>query len=233
MRFVFARADRVVANSGAVAQRLRALGLARDVAIVFPGVDPFPLARRPAPAPTVVFVGRLVARKGIDRLIDAVALLRDRNIALHVVGSGPQRDVLVARARDAGIGDKVLFSGAVDDGARNEALARAWCFAMPARREGGDIEGFGIVYLEAAMAGLATIGGRDCGAEDAIEDGVTGLLVDGNNTDAIASAIAALIDDPARAAAMGIAGRERALQRFTWRGNALEIARLAGLGTRH
>jgi phosphatidylinositol alpha-1,6-mannosyltransferase len=229
MRFVFRRADRVVANSRAVAQRISALGLARDVAVVFPGVDPHPLTRRPAREPTVLFVGRLVERKGADRLIDAIALLRDRNVSLHVIGDGPQYGALVARARDAGIAERIRFSGAVDDLARDDALAQAWCLAMPARRERGDIEGFGIVYLEAAMAGLPAIGGRDCGAEDAIEDGVTGLLVDGNDATAIAGAIATLVDDRARAHAMGMAGRERALRSFTWRHNADQIVRLAGL----
>jgi len=229
MRFVFARADRIVANSESVAARVRSLGLATDVSIVHPGVDPAPLERHQADQPVVVFVGRLVARKGVDRLIDAIALLRERGVKLTVVGDGPQREALVARARDAGIADRVRFTGAVGDAARNAALQEAWCFAMPARREGGDVEGFGIVYLEAAMAGLPTIGGRDCGAEDAIDDGVTGLLVDGNDVAAIAASIVRLIDDPAAATAMGMAGRRRAMESFTWRHTASAIAKLAGL----
>lgn len=229
MRFAFGRADRVVANSAAVATRVRALGLANDVSIVHPGVDAAPLERTPADVPTVVFVGRLVARKGVDRLIDAIALLRERGVLLNVVGDGPAREALLSRAREAGVADRVRFSGAVDDGARNAALAQAWCFAMPSRREGGDVEGFGIVYLEAAMAGLPAIGGRDCGAEDAIEDGVTGLLVDGSDAAEIAAAIARLIDDPVGAAAMGTAGRRRAIESFTWRQTAASIADLAGL----
>jgi phosphatidylinositol alpha-1,6-mannosyltransferase len=229
MRYAFARADRVVANSSAVAARVRALGLAHEVAIVHPGVDPAPLQRRRSESPSVVFVGRLVARKGVDRLIDAIASLRDREIALTIVGEGPQRQALVDRARDAGIADRVRFTGAVADAARNAALAEAWCFAMPARREGGDVEGFGIVYLEAAMAGLPAIGGRDCGAEDAIDDGVTGLLVDGNDVAAIAGAIVRIVDDPAAADAMGAAGRRRALDAFGWHHTASAIAELAGL----
>jgi phosphatidylinositol alpha-1,6-mannosyltransferase len=229
MRFVFARADRVVVNSAAVAHRVRELGLATDPATVYPGVDPIAIERRPAGVPTVVFVGRLVARKGVDRLIDAIALLRRRDIVLHVVGDGPERNALITRANDRGIAERVRFSGAVGDEERNAALGQAWCFAMPSRREGGDIEGFGIVYLEAAMAGLPTVGGRNCGAEDAIADGVTGLLVDGTDAHAIASAIASLIDDRARAEAMGAAGRARALNAFSWSDNARAIARLAGL----
>jgi phosphatidyl-myo-inositol dimannoside synthase len=220
LRFVFRRADRVIANSTFVADRTRALGFARNVEIVRPGVDERPAGRTPCATPTVLFVGRLIARKGIDRLIAAIALLRERNVALHVVGEGPLRPVLEAQARDLGIADRVTFAGAVDDAARDRAFANAWCFAMPSRAEGGDVEGFGIVYLEAAIAGLPAIGGRGCGAEDAIVDGVTGLLVDGNDPRAIAAAVSTLIDDPERAAAMGRAGRERALRDFSWRANA-------------
>jgi phosphatidylinositol alpha-1,6-mannosyltransferase len=225
MRLVFKRADRVVANSAFVAERTRALGLSRSVEIVWPGVDSRTAERVPASMPTVVFVGRLIARKGIDRLIDAIALLRSRNVALHVVGDGPQRGALEARARDLNVADRVHFAGEVDDRARDLALAQAWCFAMPSRSEGGDVEGFGIVYLEAAMAGLAAIGGRGSGADDAIVDGVTGLLVDGTNPQAIADAILVLIDDPQRAAAMGRAGRERAQREFSWRANAQALVR--------
>jgi phosphatidylinositol alpha-1,6-mannosyltransferase len=224
LRFVFRRADRVVANSTFVSERTRALGLARIVDVVRPGVDARVVQRVPSKTPTVVFVGRLIARKGIDRLIAAIALLRSRDVALHVIGDGAQRATLEQMARDLGVEDRVHFAGAVDDDARDLAFSRAWCFAMPSRAEGGDVEGFGIVYLEAAMAGLPAIGGRWSGAEDAIVDGVTGLLVDGTDTQAIADAILALIDDPQRATAMGRAGRERALRDFSWRTNAQALA---------
>ncbi len=225
LRFVFSRADRVIANSACVADRTRILGFARDVEVIRPGVDERPAGRTPSATPTVLFVGRLISRKGIDRLIAAIALLRERNIALHVIGEGPLRPALEAQARDLGVADRVSFAGAVDDAARDRAFANAWCFAMPSRAEGGDIEGFGIVYLEAAIAGLPAIGGRGSGAEDAIVDGVTGLLVDGNDPQAIAGAVSALIDDPERAAAMGRAGRERALRDFSWRANAQGFVR--------
>lgn len=225
LRFVLRRADRVVANSTFVAERTRALGIARSVEIVHPGVDVHPGERAPAATPTVLFVGRLIARKGIDRLIDAIALLRDRNIALNVIGDGPLRPALEQQVRDLDVADRIRFVGAVDDATRDRAFAEAWCFAMPSRAQGEDIEGFGIVYLEAAIAGLPAIGGRGSGAEDAIVEGVTGLLVDGNDPHAIAGAISALIDDPRRAAEMSRAGRERALRDFSWRANAQAFVR--------
>jgi phosphatidylinositol alpha-1,6-mannosyltransferase len=94
-----------------------------------------------------------------------------------------------------------------------EATLLAWygaadVFALPARDVGGRFEGFGLVYLEAGAAGLPVIGTTGCGAEDAIHDGVTGLLLPPSQvTDALPGAIIALLSDPARAARMGAAGR--------------------------
>jgi phosphatidylinositol alpha-1,6-mannosyltransferase len=224
MRFVFDRASCVVANSHFVAQRVRALGLASQPVVVWPGVDARAIPRRLAPMPTVVFVGRLVARKGVDRLIEALALLERDDIVLRVIGDGPQRPALEALARERGVADRVIFSGALDDDARDRALGEAWCFAMPSRAEGGDVEGFGIAYLEAAVAGIPAIGGRGSGAEDAIAHGETGLLVDGRDAAAVANALVTILGDRDRATAMGDAGRTRALASFSWRANALAVA---------
>jgi phosphatidylinositol alpha-1,6-mannosyltransferase len=224
MRFVFARACCVIANSAFVATRVRALGLASEPVVVWPGVDPRLIARRPADVPTIVFVGRLVARKGVDRLIEAFALLPHRDARLHIVGDGPQRATLEALASEFGVRERVVFSGAVDDAARDRALGEAWCFAMPARAEGGDVEGFGIAYLEAAMAAVPTIGGRGSGADEAIAHGETGLLVDGRDPHALAEALACILNDHAVALAMGLAGRDRALRTFSWQRNARAVA---------
>lgn len=229
MRFVFARADHVIAVSHFVAERVRRLGLATHVDIVCPGVDVRPGVRDPAGTPTVVFVGRLIARKGVDRLIAAIRLLGRRDVTLQIIGDGPQRFALEALAAECGLGDQVLFAGQVSDRERDDALARAWCFAMPSRNEGGDVEGFGIAYLEAAIAGLPSIGGKGNGADDAIVHGETGLLVDGTDERAIADAIATLIDDPQRAAAMGRAARERAERSFSWRSTAEAMLRSIAL----
>jgi phosphatidylinositol alpha-1,6-mannosyltransferase len=171
-----------------------------------------------------VFVGRLVARKGVDRLIEALALLPQSDAVLHVVGDGPQRAALEALATTAGVRERVIFSGAVDDAARDRALGEAWCFAMPSRAEGGDVEGFGIVYLEAAMAGVPAIGGRGSGADEAIAHGETGLLVDGRDARALAAALERILDDREGAAAMGAAARQRALRSFSWQRNARAVA---------
>ena len=224
MRFVFRRARYVIANSEFVARRVRTLGLADAPIVVAPGVDARSIPRALAALPTIVFVGRLVARKGVDRLIEALVRLPQRDAVLHVVGDGPERASLEALARARGVSDRVRFSGALDDAARDRALGEAWCFAMPSRAEGGDVEGFGIVYLEAAMAGVAAIGGSGSGAAEAIAHGETGLLVDGNDPDAIAAALSEVLADRERACAMGAAGRRRALAGFSWQHSARAVA---------
>jgi phosphatidylinositol alpha-1,6-mannosyltransferase len=96
---------------------------------------------------------------------------------------------------------------------------------MPCRRIKDDIEGFGIVYLEAAMAGLASIGGRGSGAEDAIADGDSGALVDGNDPAAIAQILIEMLSDRGRTLTVGARARERAIADFCWRDKAVMIER--------
>ena len=228
MRYVFEHADVVIANSRFTHDLLVRAGIRRDVAIVHLGIDDAPFAPARSAEPTVLSVGRLIARKGFDNVIQAFPLVLKRfpTARYEIVGAGPQRAELEALAERDGVKDRVSFLGAVDDEGMRAAYARAWCFALPVRASGSDVEGFGLVYLEAAIAGLPTIGGCGSGAEDAIAAGDTGLLVDGTSKAAVAEAIIALLEDPERAATMGRRGRERALEHFTWRNTAAGIARL-------
>nr|MDQ6929635.1 glycosyltransferase family 4 protein [Candidatus Eremiobacteraeota bacterium] len=135
-------------------------------------------------------------------------------------------------AAQQGVASHVFFLGDVDDAEVRAAYARAWCFALPTRRVGvGDVEGFGIVYLEAAMASLPAVGGRNSGAEDAIEDNESGLLVDGDNPAEIAEAVGFLLQDRARAAGMGQYACARALREFSWRIAAANILEAIGSKT--
>jgi phosphatidylinositol alpha-1,6-mannosyltransferase len=217
VRRTLAAADRVVAISSFTAGIVHEVtGYEADVIPV--GVRPLAVPSAAAADPTIVSVGRLVARKGFDRLIQAFALAQASlpNAFLEIVGDGPQRAQLEALAESLGVAERTRFLGAVSDAELEAAYARAWCFAMPNRREGDDVEGFGIVFLEAALAGLPAIGGRSSGAEDAIEDGVTGMLVDGNDVWAIAAALERLLGDRAASFAMGTAARARAIEHFSW-----------------
>lgn len=214
----------VFANSHFTARLLRQHGV-RDVRVVPCGVDFTPeTMRNPAAIPTILSVGRLIRRKGYDALIKSLpGLARSLgDVRLVIVGDGPDRVYLEALAAQCRVTDKVEFLGAVDDEEVGRRFSEAWCFAMPNRRVAQDVEGFGIVFLEAAMYDLPTVGGRGSGAEDAIEDGVTGYLVDGSDVVDVMTALEKLLANPKRAELMGRNGRERAL-RFTWTGVAQQF----------
>jgi phosphatidylinositol alpha-1,6-mannosyltransferase len=227
LRWTLDRSDVIIANSAYTASRVHRVRNHAHVEIVPCGVDEYTIPRAPASVPTILFVGRLVPRKGVDRLIEALPRLRRRlgDVRLEIIGDGPDRERLRRVAAAMGVANDVFFHGAVSDEERDAAYSRAWCFAMPTRVDGDDVEGFGIVYLEAAMAGLPTIGGKGSGSEDAIVDGVTGYIVDGEQQSAIENALLRLLGDGVNATAMGEAGRRRALESFTWKHNATAITR--------
>ncbi len=168
--------------------------------------------------PVVVCVSRLVKRKGQDTLIDALPAIRERapGASLVIVGGGPDEERL--RSRAAALGDAVVFTGQVaeDDLPRYYALGDV--FAMPCRtRLGGlEVEGWGNVFIEAAACGRPVVVGDSGGARESLVDGETGILVDGRRSGEVADAVATLLADPARASAMGAAGRERVLRDHTW-----------------
>jgi phosphatidyl-myo-inositol dimannoside synthase len=176
--------------------------------------------------PVVVCVSRLVKRKGQDTLIDALPAIRERvaGASLVIVGGGPDEDRL--RSRAAGLGNAVVFTGQVaeDDLPRYYALGDV--FAMPCRtRLGGlEVEGWGNVFIEAAACGRPVVVGDSGGARESLVDGETGILVDGRRSAAVADAVATLLADPARASAMGAAGRERVLRDHTWPQIAAQLA---------
>jgi phosphatidyl-myo-inositol dimannoside synthase len=171
--------------------------------------------------PVVVCVSRMVPRKGQDTLIKAWPAVRARalgNPLLLLVGDGPYRSRLEAQARQSGVADSVVFTGPV---ARNDLPAcydAGTIFAMPCRtrRAGLDVEGLGIVYLEAAATGLPVIGGDSGGAPDAVLDGETGYVVPGRDVQALAERVTELLADPAGALAMGEKGREWIDRDWTW-----------------
>ena len=169
--------------------------------------------------PLVVCVSRLVRRKGQDVLIQSMpaVLRRESDAALLVVGGGPDRARLEDMAAAAQPGS-VVFAGEVSDEDLPAYHAAADVFAMPCRSRlaGLEVEGFGIVFLEAAAGGRPAVAGDSGGAAEAVQDGDTGLVVDGRHAGQVAEAIGALLADPHRADAMGKAGRERVERLFTW-----------------
>ncbi len=178
--------------------------------------------------PLVVCVSRLVPRKGQDVLIRAMprVLRREPDAALLIVGGGPDRRRLEQLAAELPRG-AVTFAGEVPDSELPVHYAAADVFAMPCRSRlaGLEVEGFGIVFLEAAAAGKPVVAGDSGGAAEAVVDGETGLVVDGRHEDAVGEAVASLLADPARAHAMGKAGRARVERTFAWPRIAGTLAR--------
>jgi phosphatidylinositol alpha-1,6-mannosyltransferase len=170
--------------------------------------------------PVVVCVSRLVPRKGQDALIRALPVIRERvpDASLLMVGRGPYEGKLRALAAKNGVRDHVLITGGVDYSELPAHFAAGDVFAMPCRtrRFGMDVEGLGIVFLEASASGLPVIAGDSGGAPDAVRDGLTGSVVDGNNVAAIAAQAAQLLEDTAAAKSMGTAGREWVEQVWQW-----------------
>ena len=169
--------------------------------------------------PLVVCVSRLVARKGQDVLIRAMPEIRRRvpDAAVLLVGGGPYREQLEAMADGAPAGS-VVFAGQVSEADLPRYYRAGDVFAMPCRtRRGGlEVEGWGNVFIEAAACARPVVVGDSGGARESLVDGVTGRLVDGANVGEVADAVASLLEDPSRAAAMGLAGRERVERHFTW-----------------
>lgn len=180
--------------------------------------------------PVVLCLSRLVPRKGQDMLIRAFGQIRRRvpGAALVIVGGGPHRETLEALAQRAGVADDVLFTGGVPGDELPAHHAMADVFAMPCRTRGAglDVEGLGIVFLEASASGVPVVAGRSGGAPETVRDGETGWVVDGTDVDAIATAVGDLLADPATAARMGAAGRDWVVQNWQWR---TQGARLRGL----
>jgi phosphatidylinositol alpha-1,6-mannosyltransferase len=171
-------------------------------------------------APVVVCVSRLVPRKGQDTLIRALPRLREQvpGTRLLIVGDGPDAARLRRLAAATGWSGAVVFAGAVPDAELPAHYAAGDVFALPCRtRAGGlDIEGLGIVALEAAACGLPVVVGTSGGAPETVREGVTGHVVDGRDLPALTARLAALLARPGRSQAMGAAGRQWMLAEWAW-----------------
>ena len=170
--------------------------------------------------PVIICVSRLMTRKGQDQIIQALPqVLKVVPLAsLIIVGDGPYRKHLEKLTADLGLRDNVHFTGKVDQAQLANWYAAGDVFAMPCRtRVGGwDVEGLGIVFLEASATGLPVIVGNSGGAVDAVLDGETGFLVNGNNLSEIGDRLIELLADQDLAKRLGSAGRNWVTQEWTW-----------------
>ncbi|PZS32165.1 MAG: alpha-(1-2)-phosphatidylinositol mannosyltransferase [Pseudonocardiales bacterium] len=214
------------------AVRLERLAPGVDTSTFSPSVDGSAVRARLGLAgrPVVVCVSRLVARKGQDILIRSLPAIRSAvpGAALLLVGGGPDRSRLQRLAAASGVGDDVVFTGPAAWPELPSYFAAGDVFAMPCRtrRRGLDVEGLGMVYLEASATGLPVVAGDSGGAPDAVLEGETGFVVDGRSVDAVADRVSTLLADPALARAMGDKGRAWVERDWRW---DMVAERLAGL----
>jgi glycosyltransferase involved in cell wall biosynthesis len=219
------RSDRVTAISNYTAGELRELA---DVPIEvipyttsLPDVAPPPAPAHPSAAQDgtgpVLFVGRLVERKGVAYLIEAIARLGPLGPRLEIVGDGPERPGLEALTQRLGVADRVVFQGKIPPEELQASYARAAVCVLPSVLDArGDTEGLGVVLLEAMNHGTPVIASRVGGIPDIVEDGVSGLLVPPGDADALAAAVRRVRDDPALARRLGEAGQRRLREQFSW-----------------
>jgi phosphatidylinositol alpha-1,6-mannosyltransferase len=168
----------------------------------------------------IVSVGRLVHRKGQDTLIESLPEILRTIPTAHIlfVGEGPYKDYLVKRATALNVLEHITFIGRIHHADLPRYICVGDIFAMPSRsRLGGlEVEGLGIVYLEASACGLAVIGGVSGGAPDALIEGETGFAVDGTSAIDVARVSITLLSQPELALRMGARGRQWIINEWQW-----------------
>jgi phosphatidyl-myo-inositol dimannoside synthase len=212
--------------------RLARLSPGVDVDVFTPDTDGAAVRERHGigDAPLVVCVSRLVARKGQDVLVAAWprVLARHPDARLLLVGGGPLEPALRKAIAAGGLEGSVVLTGPAPPADLPAHYAAGDLFAMPCRtrRLGLDVEGLGMVFLEAAACGRPVVAGTSGGAPEAVLDGRTGSVVDPRSPAAVADAISALLDDPDKARAMGRAGRAWVEEQWSWTSIAATFAGL-------
>lgn len=237
--FLLRRAQRVAANSGCTRDLLRRAGVsAGRVSVIHPGVRvgdfdisgslPAGLADRVRGRRVLLTVGRLVPRKGVLEFVEKVLpALRERfpDLLYIVVGDDAShalaqparmRARIERRVRELGLDEAVYLAGELAHEALLGVFQLAQVFVLPCLDIPGDVEGFGIVFSEAALAGLPSVATRVGGIPDAVRDGETGVLVSPGDPAALAEAVAALLDDEPRRRALAAAGARRAREELSW-----------------
>lgn len=240
---VLGDAARIVANS----ENTRSLlierwGLPEErVALLHPGVDlerfhpaeRDPRARAPlgwGQRPVILTVGRLQRRKGQDMLIRALPAVLERHprVLYAICGEGEERAALEALARDTGVDRHVVFHGEVDDETLVSCYQQCDLFALPNRDVGSDVEGFGMVLLEAQACGRPVLAGRSGGTRETFEDGVTGWLADCHDPSDLSVALPGILADRDRLDRMGRDARAFVERRFGWEALAARAAEIFG-----
>ena len=222
MRKTLRGAARILTNSHYTADLAIESGARRESVVVLnPGVDVNRFKASASSAKngaTLLSIGRMVERKGFDVVLRALPQLVKSfpNLRYVCAGDGPELQHLQALAGELGVAKYVEWPGEVGEQRKLDLYAGADVFVMPNRivKKGGSVEGFGIVFIEAAACGIPSIAGNSGGAPDAVVDGVTGYLVNPTNIEVITEKIATLLSTPSLRHQLGSAARQRAESSF-------------------
>lgn len=173
----------------------------------------------------ILTVGRLVPRKGHDDVIRAVGVLKDRypDLVYVVAGAGEFGAHLRRLAADLGVAERVYFLGRVPDVAIDGLYRACEVFALPGRQHGTDVEGFGIVFIEAALRGKPVIAGRSGAIEEVVDHEITGLVVRPGVVDELVEAVVRLLDDGELRNRLGRQAEAKALNAFTFESQGAEL----------
>lgn len=229
---VLSRADTVICRSGFTSELVEQIGIPLDrISKITDGIDPAEFYPSPEGESVrrrlglegrhVLFtLGRLVDRKGHSLVLRALpSILKEFPETMYVIGGdGPEKESLLQLSERLGVQDNVIFLGQVAPEELRAYYNACDIFVMPNHvgRNPWDVEGFGIVFLEAAACGKPVVGGASGGAPDAILDGETGFCVPENDVSAVEEKIALLLGDGELRTRMGDAARARVLKEFTW-----------------
>lgn len=229
----FERAKKVITISNFTKEKLIEIGIPeKKILVIHPGVVPSKFNPKLDPSPikkkynlkgkkVILTVSHLVKRKGHQNVLKALpqVLKKVPNLVYLIVGKGEEGEALRGMVRDLKLEEKVIFAGEVKEEEIPLCYAVCEVFIIPSYeiKEKGDVEGFGIAYLEANACGKPVIGGRSGGVPDAIIDGETGLLVDSFDINQIADALVKLLINPELAQRLGQKGRERIEKELNWK----------------
>lgn len=235
------RANLCIANSHNTARLLREDWDVPEanIQVIHPGVDTerfIPAARSKearqalqwGARPVILTVGRLQQRKGHDIFLQSLPAIKETfpNVLYSIIGDGQERSRLQKLVEELKLQDNVEFRGETTDSELVSCYQQCDLFALPNREVDGDIEGFGMVLLEAQACGTPVLAGDSGGTAETMCVGETGLIVDCTTTEKLSLAVVELLSDNERRARMGVAARNWVVQRFDWSALAREASRL-------
>lgn len=223
LKKILKNANIIIANSEFTRSEILKLGIKKEkTGVVYPCPNPeikiIQFNKKTTNKKIILSVGRLIKRKGFDNVIRAMPkILKEIPGAIYLlVGSGPYKNELEKIRDKNNLKKNIIFVDGINDKEMHAYYGMSDVLVMPSRRIDSDVEGFGIVYLEAALFGKPSIAGKDGGMPEAVLDNETGFVVDGENPDEIANATIKLLKDNELREKMGERARKRVLEEFRW-----------------